>query len=337
MLFLLAPFLLLADSVLAQSQSGRRSILRYEPSLPGNIIFGILFAILGILFSYHIHKHKDRWALCLPIGAIASALGYFLKLALDPDNFSLMLYVLQNALIVISPCAFLAFNYMLYGRFITAIDPIFDIHSPKQNAKMTKSRFSFIPPRIVGRTFVWSDVITFLVQMAAGGMQAAGSKGGPSLSKLGYNLFLAGVTIQGISYCLFTVLLTVALKRLIDDRRTNPVLRGNTWMGLDRNTTLIVAGLYISSLFIIIRSIYRIVEFAEGYDGYLIGQEVYLFVLDAAPLAIAIGVFAFIWPPVLLDTIASQTRQAEQNHTMETGSASIPNINNNKSEWVPLV
>jgi hypothetical protein len=102
--------------------------------------------------------------------------------------------------------------------------------------------------------------------MAAGGMQAAGSKGGPSLSKLGYNLFLAGVTIQGISYCLFTALLTVALKRLIDDRRTNPTLRGNTWMGLDRNTTLIVASLYASSLFIIVCSSFLVLVLLVAFS-----------------------------------------------------------------------
>ncbi|KAG0215825.1 hypothetical protein BGX31_000773 [Mortierella sp. GBA43] len=342
-LILLAQALLIwSNTVNAQSDTAptdvvqkRPSILKYEPSVPGNVIFGALYTILGLMFSYHVYKHNDKWALCLPIGALASGLGYFLKLALDPDNFKLMLYVVQNALVVISPSAFLAFNYMLYGRFITAIDPKFDINNRKAGSKMEKSRFSFMPPKIVGRTFVWSDVITFLIQMAAGGMQAAGSKGGASLSKLGYNLFLAGVTIQGISYCLFTALLTVALMRLIEDRRKSPALRGNGWMGLDSRTILIVSGLYVSSLFIIIRSIYRIVEFAEGYNGYLISQESFLFILDAAPLVIAIGVFAFIWPPVLLNAIAAQTRQAENSYNMETGTAPAPN--SLKNDWEPLV
>lgn len=262
---LLVQALLIWGTVQAQSSSNttdpggaqtkRSSILRYEPSVPGNIIFGALYGIVGVMFSYHIYRHKDKWALCLPIGAIASAIGYFLKLALDPDNFQLMTYVVQNALVVISPSAFLAFNYMLYGRFITAIDPKFDINNTKAGSKMEKSRFSFMPPKIVGRTFVWSDIITFLIQMAAGGMQAAGNSGGDSLRKLGFNLFLAGVTIQGVSYCLFTALLTVAMKRLIDDRRKNPLTRRNGFMGLDSKTTLIAVGLYVSSLFIIVRSL----------------------------------------------------------------------------------
>ncbi|KAF9962428.1 hypothetical protein BGZ65_009196 [Modicella reniformis] len=337
-LLLLVQALLIWDAVLAQSpttnttnpasgnQRKRSSIMKYEPSVPGNIIFGGLYMILGLIFSYHVYKNSDKWAICLPIGAIASSLGFFIKITIDPMNLKLMTYIIQNAFIVISPTAFLAFNYMLYGRFITAIDPKFDIHNIKAGSKMEKSRFSFIPPRIVGRTFVWSDIITFLIQMAAGGLQAGGgTKGDAKMSELGFNLFLAAVIIQGISYCLFTVLLLVAVKKLIEERRKSPSMRGNGWMGLDSRTTLIVAQLFVSSIFIIIRSIFRIVEYAGGYDGYLANEEVYLFVLDAAPLVIAIGVFAFIWPPVLLSTIAAQTRQAEQNYSMETtSSAPIP-------------
>ncbi|KAG0272181.1 hypothetical protein BGZ96_005427, partial [Linnemannia gamsii] len=91
-------------------------ILQYEPSIPGNVVTGILYAILGLFFSYYIVRHKANWALCLPIGAFASSLGFFLRLAMDPRDVSLMLYVVQNVFIIVAPCAFLAFNYMLYGR-----------------------------------------------------------------------------------------------------------------------------------------------------------------------------------------------------------------------------
>lgn len=55
--------------------------------------------------------------------------------------------------------------------------------------KRQRSEFSPIPPRIVGRLFVWSDVITFLVQCAGGGMQATdmhetGTKVCPTLADL---------------------------------------------------------------------------------------------------------------------------------------------------------
>ncbi|KAG0208876.1 hypothetical protein BGX28_000275 [Mortierella sp. GBA30] len=309
-------------------------ILRYMPSVVGNVAFGSLYGILALAFSGYIWKHNNKWALCLPLGALASSSGFFIRLALDPLNISLPLFIVQQLFVVVSPSAFLAFNYMLYGRLITAIDPKFG-NGDSKGSKMERSRFSFIPPQIVGRTFVWSDVITFLVQMFAGGLQAAGEKN-YNLVNIGDKLFLAGVTAQGLSYVLFTTLLTVTLKRLIVDRRSNPSASRTTGMfGLDRDTNLLVTGLYFSGIFIILRSVYRIVEFTQGYTGYLITHEVYLFALDAGPLVLAIGVWAFIWPTVLLNRIATQVRQETQSHLTVSISPRVQS--NGKSDWVPLV
>ncbi|KAF9377334.1 hypothetical protein BGX21_003217, partial [Mortierella sp. AD011] len=277
---ILIQALFLWDKVQAQSNSNettttkskRNGILSYEPSKVGNTIIGVMYLILGITYLYYIFRHKNKWALCLPIGAIASSIGFFMRLTLDPDNFQLTKFAVQQLFVVVSPSAFLAFNYMLYGRFITAIDPKFG-NDTKSGSKMEKSQFSFIPPLIVGRTFVISDITTFLIQCGAGGMQAAGSNNA-SLAKLGDKLFLIGVSVQGVSYLVFTLLLTVAFIRLIDDRKrnyTDQLRRG--WTGLDKQTLMVVSGLYFSSIFIIIRSVYRIIEFKQGYNGYLISHE----------------------------------------------------------------
>lgn len=87
---------------------------------------------------------------------------------------------------------------------------------------------------------------------------------------------------------------------------------------------------------------YRVVEFAQGQDGYLISKEgkescpgdcfeisnlqwthrperpvanfvyslgpVFMFVLDAVPLVLGIGIWVIIWPPVVLEKIAVQVR-----------------------------
>ncbi|KAF9147638.1 hypothetical protein BG015_010679 [Linnemannia schmuckeri] len=283
-------------------------ILKYEPNIPGNIVTGLLYAILGLLFSYHIFCHKNKWALCLPIGAFASSLGFFLRLGLDPHDMKVPIFVIQNILIIATPSAFLAFNYMLYGRLVTAIDPQFV--SDKSRPRMAKSRYSFIPPRIVGHAFVCSDITTFLIQVAAGSMVGNAGSNNPSLANIGDKLFLVGVCAQGVSYCLFTLLLSDTLMRLVAERRKTGLSQPESrWMGLDRNTSLTVAALYFSSLFIIIRSVYRIVEFVQGHQGYLISHEVFLFVFDVVPLILAIGIWAIIWPTVLLDRIAAQVRE----------------------------
>ncbi|KAF9276336.1 hypothetical protein BGZ88_001802 [Linnemannia elongata] len=224
-------------------------IIKYKPNVPGNIVIGGLYAIQSFVFMYYIIRHKDKWALCLPLGAIASSIGFFLRLSLDPENVSLILYVLQSMFIIATPSAFLAFNYMLYGRLLTAIDLQFG--SDKSHSKMEKSRYSCIPPQIVGRVFIISDITTFLIQVAAGGMLGAAGGSNPSLAKFGDTLYLVGVCAQGACYFLFTVLLTVTLMRLVAERQRAGTDRfGKSWMGLDHNTLITASALYFSSLFI---------------------------------------------------------------------------------------
>lgn len=104
--------------------------------------------------------------------------------------------------IVLSPATFLAFNYIIYGRLIVAVDGSLS----KRGGLRAKSHYSLIPPRLVGRMFIWSDVVTFLIQacqcdylsfflhllillrtLAGGGLMA--SKDG-SGATVGENIFL---------------------------------------------------------------------------------------------------------------------------------------------------
>ncbi|KAF9278470.1 hypothetical protein BGZ68_008562 [Mortierella alpina] len=315
--------------------SDRGDAIKYVPNVAGNVAFGVIYAILGVIFSFRIHRHQNKWALCLPIGAFASSIGFFCRLAIDPKDLLVPLFVVQNILIIATPSAFLAFNYMLYGRLISAVDPQFGANGSQ--SRMEKSRYSFMPPRIVGRAFIWSDVTTFLLQVAAGSM--IGNAGdNRSLTNIGDKLFLVGVCAQGISYSLFSILLSIALVRLVAERQKNRMdLPGKSWMGLDKDTALIFGCVYFSSLFIIIRSVYRIIEFVQGHDGYLISKEVFLFVLDAVPLIFAIGIWAIVWPPVLLEKITVHVREDLHAYPMNNGNAQLRISSNESAELSHLV
>jgi len=56
--------------------------------------------------------------------------------------------------------------------------------------------------------------------------------------------------------------------------------------------------LYFSSIFIVIRGAYRIVEFAQGDLGFLVTHEVFFYTLDTLPLFLATGIFVLQWPGV---------------------------------------
>jgi hypothetical protein len=132
-------------------------------------------------------RTKAKWALCLPIAEATSGLGYIVRIVCRSNQQSVALYAVSDLFVILSPAAFLAFNYMMYSRLIVAIDPDVTLESKRR----TKSRFSILPPRIFGLLFVWSDVVTFLIQASGGGLQATKNN-----AKLGDYIFLVGVALQ---------------------------------------------------------------------------------------------------------------------------------------------
>jgi len=54
--------------------------------------------------------------------------------------------------------------------------------------------------------------------------------------------------------------------------------------------------LYLISALIMVRSIVRLIEFAQGFDGVIIQHEWFLYVFDAVPMA-AVMLFFNIWYP----------------------------------------
>jgi hypothetical protein len=198
---LLAGALLLsAPLVAAEPALDPEGLLIYMPTIGAAVGIGGAYLLLAAVHFFHIFRSGAKWGLCLPIGGLFAALGWLLRLPVRTNQRSTPLYAVQQLFIVLSPAAFLAFNYVsgqrngercggctrplaqarharltlsascqiLYGRLIVAIDKSIDMGGKKRQ----RSEFSPIPPRIVGRLFVWSDVITFLVQCAGGGMQA---------------------------------------------------------------------------------------------------------------------------------------------------------------------
>jgi hypothetical protein len=49
-------------------------------------------------------------------------------------------------------------------------------------------------------------------------------------------------------------------------------------------------------------SIYRVVEFNQGYNGYLISHEIYLYIFEAVPMVPPLVLFN-IWHPARVDKV----------------------------------
>ncbi|KAI1797551.1 RTA1 like protein-domain-containing protein [Ganoderma leucocontextum] len=187
-------------------------------------------------------------------------------------------YIAYYLFIVLSPCAFIASEYMLMGRIARYLQ--------------SNKHATTYPTTVV---FVVSDISTFLIEVclappscivsvadhpssfifkaAGAGLSISKNQG---LSKTGEHVYiLGGLTLQLASFFVFVV---VVLRFLFRDWRTLSYV------------------LIISSIGIMIRCVYRVTELSQGYRGYLATMEGFFYGLDSLPLLIAVAVYTPFWP-----------------------------------------
>jgi len=106
------------------------------------------------------------------------AIGFIFRIIYRSNQDSMGIFIIQQLFIVLPPAAFLAGNYIIYGRLIPELG----------------SQFSYIKPSIVSTVFVWSDVITFFIQSGGGGLEASGQKN-PSMAKIGSKVSIVDLVL----------------------------------------------------------------------------------------------------------------------------------------------
>lgn len=180
-----------------------------------------------------------------------------------------MPYAVQNVFILLGPALFAASIYMCLSRIIRGI---------------RASHHSMIKPRNLTRTFVAGDVLSFVVQGSAAGLMVTGKN-----PKLGEGIVIAGLMIQIVVFGFFAVM-AVIFQRRVDNNPTNESCDVSIpWKKSMRM-------LFIVSALIMIRSCFRVIEYAMGNDGYLLGHEWTLYIFDSV-LMFTVMVVYYLWYP----------------------------------------
>jgi len=115
---------------------------------------------------------------------------------------------------------------------------------------------------------------------------------------LGNNIVLAGLVLQVLFFGLFIGVAGVFHKRM----RADPASASSR---VPWGRFLLV--LYLASLLIVVRCVFRIIEYAGGQDGVLLSNEVYLYVFEATLMFLVMVVFNVQHPSMVIgrDKIAA--------------------------------
>ncbi|KAK7706481.1 hypothetical protein SLS63_013968 [Diaporthe eres] len=264
-------------------------LYRYTPSLAAAVVGVVVFAILTVLHTGLLLRARAFYFTAFTIGV--QTIGYAGRIWSHYDKYSLGGFIIQAILILVAPALYAASIYMILGRLVRTVKG---------------EHLSLIPVQWVTRLFVTGDVIAFSLQAGGGGIQAAGSL---EMYEIGEKIIIAGLFVQIFVFGFFVVTSVLFHVRLV----RNP-------------TTIVEAGeipwrrylnvLYITSAIILVRSIFRVVEYLQGNAGYLISHEVFLYIFDALLMAVTMAIFV-VWYVDHLDG-TRRRKSKEDRHLSES-------------------
>ncbi|KAF5012663.1 hypothetical protein FDECE_1294 [Fusarium decemcellulare] len=226
----------------------------YEPSLAAAILFTVLFGLSGFLHAFQLAKGRTWYFLCFFIGILFEVVGHAARAynANESPNWSDIPFIMQTLLLLLAPALFAASIYMILGRLIRMLDA---------------EHYSVIRTRWLTKLFVLGDVLSFAVQGIGGGIMAGADD--KDAVDLGQNVVLVGLGIQILFFADFLLVISIFHHRIW--RQPTKTSQETT---LPWNQYILV--LYFTSVLTMIRSIFRIAEFAAGQTSVLQTSEAYL-------------------------------------------------------------
>ncbi|EEU43598.1 uncharacterized protein NECHADRAFT_45160 [Fusarium vanettenii 77-13-4] len=246
----------------------------YVPSMPAAVIFTILFLVLSAAHTWKMIRCRLWFCIAFTIGGYMEVVGFIGRIAAHNGTDQLMPYIIQSVFLLIPPSLFAASIYMTLGRIIRGLG---------SKGEMC----SIIKVKWLTTTFVVGDVFSFLIQSTGAGMMAAGDD-----PKLGENIVVGGLFIQIIFFGLFVGASVIFHLRYRRNSMNWPGTR--TEGSFDWQKMMMM--LYATSALILIRCVFRIIEYVMGHDAYPLKNEWTLYVFDAVLMAMTMAIF-YVWYP----------------------------------------
>lgn len=288
-------------------------------SIP-NILYLVVFTVQVLYFIVMVWKSRFHWF------NITFIFGYGLELAgcigrvlSFKDNTDMNYYLLQFVSLTIAPAFIMAGIYFIFAQCVVVFG----------------RRFSVLKPMWYTYFFIGSDVVSLLIQ-AVGGAIASDETSTSLDPNSGKTITIVGIVFQVVSMTIFLGFWFSFMKRcyfepifyrkLPPDYRSHPMLQFtplnfakmlfNTQSATDylvqyreplynqqyssirerKMFHFLPLGITLAVTMVYIRCIYRVVELAEGFGGYLMIHEVYLMTLDAFMIAICGFIFFPLHP-----------------------------------------
>lgn len=269
------------------------------------------------------------------IRQLVEVLGFVGRILSTNDLWALGPFIMQSLLLLVAPALFAASIYIILGRIILLTDG---------------EKHAIIRHKWLTKLFVTGDVLSFLVQAGGGGIQSAGSL---ELLHVGEKIIIVGLFIQLVFFGIFIVVAAIFHWRLVKANPRSPQKSFNgspqkspnfsstevassrphtdsTIAPLSSNVLNIhelpwkryIITLYVASALIMIRSVFRVIEYLQGNNGYLLRHEYFLYVFDGTLMFGVACLFNFVHPAKITDLYQQRMMEERVGYALQENNHS---------------
>ncbi|KAH8654391.1 RTA1 like protein-domain-containing protein [Ilyonectria robusta] len=253
---------------------------KYDPSLAAAVIFIVCFGLSGIYHVFQVVRLKSWYFIPFIIGCLVEVIGYVgraLNASEKSGQWTQGPYIIQALLLLLGPPFYAASIYMVLGRLIRLLDA---------------EKYSMVKLKWLTKFFLLGDIASILGQGAGGGMLASADS--KKSRDLGQTIIIVGLAIQIIFFTFFVIIAITFDKRIRREPTKASLAITSPWKKL-------LQVLYGSSALILVRSVFRVVEYVLGKDGELMAKEVYIYIFDATMMLLVAISFNIFHPSAIIN------------------------------------
>ncbi|KAJ8489800.1 hypothetical protein ONZ51_g2711 [Trametes cubensis] len=268
--------------------------------VPTRYVCFTFVALFGVSTAIHLAEAiywRMTWLLATACFAgVSEVIGWSARLWSSYSPFAQDPYIMQLCVTIIAPSPLVAALFILFGRI----------------SERLGAQYGRLSPMWYSVIFLTCDIISLVTQGVGGGI-AGSSIGNISEVNLGGNIMLAGIIFQLTSITIFVVLMIEYFVRYFVDKPLRQSQKGiaseeafaSTRGVLTKKLQLLTVSLLAMTLFLVIRSVYRMIELIDGFEGEIIQTEIWFNIFDGAMVVCAIYTLNVLHPGWLLEDMSA--------------------------------
>ncbi|GKU03590.1 unnamed protein product [Fusarium langsethiae] len=212
------------------------------------------------------------------LGCAVETVGYGCRLwsSQQSPNWSTLPYAIQTFTLLTGPFFMLATIYMTLSKIIIVLDA--DIHS-------------LVPVKVIPKVFIFGDLVSLAAQLTGAAYLVDATQ--VTQQRTAQLIIVGGLAFHIYFFGFFTSVLHIVHTRVLE----SPTRQSTTITAPWKRWIIL---LYLSCGLVLVRSLYRVIEYATGPLGVVQATEIYFYVFDAGSVFIITCLFNIFHPRQLV-------------------------------------